>query len=268
MSQHRFFSALLSLTTVAGCFGLSSASYAASEPASISSDRANLAIAQATAASEESVDRTLYVTGLSEINVPADQAILILSYYPNTYTTDYSEPSTNAQPQVLPTDLSAAVNAATGAGVPTGRATAYPDLSSPGSMRVRIVLDQPTQDQVQQIINDVNTVIIKTNRFVNGGASASYTTRDCGAIEKQARQAAMTDAQQRATALADVAGVGVGRIINLSESVTWGNSYSGTCPSSSSSIAYTDIYSMPTYDASVPPVVRLNYSLSVTYGIR
>lgn len=267
MSQHRLFSVLLSLTALAGSFGMSSVSYAAGEPAS-NSDRADQVVAQATAASEESVDRTLYVTGVSEINAPADQAVLILSYYPNTYSTDYSDPNANVQPQVLPTDLVAAVNAASGAGVPTGRATAYPDLSSSGSMRVRIVLDQPKQDQLQQIISDVNTVIIKTNRFVNGGAVIAYTTRDCGTIENQARQAAMADAQKRATALADVAGVGVGRIISLSESVSWGTSYSATCPLSSSPMAYTDTYSMPVYDASSPPIVRLNYSLSATYGIR
>ncbi len=267
MSQHRLISALLSLTALAGSFSLPSVSYAAGEPTSNSSVADHL-VAQATTPAEGASDRTLYVTGLSEMNAPADQAVLILSYYPNTYSSDYSDPSTTAQPQVLPSDLTAAVNAATGAGVPANDVTAFPDLTSPGYMRVRIVLNQPNQDKIQQIISDINTVIIKTNRFVNGGAAVAYTIRDCGAVENQARQAAMADAQKRSVALADVAGVSVGNVINLSESVTWGNGYSSSCPSSNNPMAYIDTYSMPTYDPGLPPVVRLVYSLSVTYGIR
>lgn len=260
MFQHRIFSAILTLAT------LSSGLISAPEAAQAFELIPDSLIAQAGSAEAE-YGGYLSVIGVSQVNIPADQALIVLTYYPNSYySTDYSEPSAAPQVvQVQPSDLKNVVDAMAATGVPVENVKAYPDLSSPGAMRVRLLLDQPTQARLEQIIGAANTAVTKGNRYTTSGAVVGYTIQDCQTIENQARRAAMTDAQARAEALAAVSGAEIGRISSLSESVTWGNSYSSTCPNSSDPTAYSDIYSLPVYDPAVPPVVRVVYSLNVGY---
>lgn len=259
--SHRCFQALLGFVAFTS-LGIASVAQAAEETAD--STPSVMQLAQAAPAGG-----TLYVTGVSQLTAPADQAIIVLSYYFNSYGTeaDFSNP-TPAQPQVQASDLSTAIDAAVAAGVTASQVKAFPDLTSPGSMRVRMVLDQPTQSKVEQTIEAVNTAIVKANRFINGGASVSYTLRDCQGLESRARQAAMADAQQRAAALATVSNVELGSLFSLSESVTWGSNYMTTCPSSDDLATYTDYYSSPMYDPTQPSVIRLLYSLSATYNLK
>ncbi|NJO78172.1 MAG: SIMPL domain-containing protein [Cyanobacteria bacterium RM1_2_2] len=260
MSQ-RILSAFLTIAAVTGTVGaIPQISYAdeASESRSFS-------LAQA--ASDAS--GSLSVTGTSQMNAPADQAVIVLTYYPNTYYGDYSsDPSaTPSSPQVLPSDTKMVIDALTATGVPASNIKAYPDFTSPGSMRVRLVLDQPTQARVEQIISDANTAVAKGNRYTSSGAVVGYTVRDCQSFENQARQAAMTDAQSRADALANVAGRELGDVNSLSESVSWGSTYLTSCPSSTDPSVYSDVYSLPTYDPAASATVKLVYSLSVTYDM-
>lgn len=256
--SHRILSALLMIAAAASTVGAApQASYAnGSEP---------LTIAQA---NSENSTGSLSVTGTSQINAPADQAVIVLTYYPNSYY-DYSEDpnATPQSPQVLPSDLKIVTDALTAAGVPVSNIKAYPDFTSPGSMRVRLVLDQPTQTRVEQIINDVNTAIAKGNRYTSSGVVVGYTVQDCQAIENQARRTAMEDAQNRAAALANIAGRQLGDVYSLTESVSWGTTYLPACPTSTDPNVYADIYSLPTYDPAAPATVKIVYSLSVTYGM-
>ncbi|MFM7424851.1 MAG: SIMPL domain-containing protein, partial [Elainella sp.] len=217
-------------------------------------------------ASTSQATKTLYVTGTGQISAPADQAMIMMSFYPNSYYSDYSNPdATPAQPQVLASDITNATEAATAAGATNVKVS--PDLSSPGSMRIRMVLNQPTPDKVEQLLTAINTAVVKTNRYVSSGATVGYTIRDCQALEASARQAAMTDATERATALAGVSNTRLGEMISVSESVSWGNNYSAICPSSNDPTIFADLYSLPYYDPAAPAAVRLTYSLSVTYGL-
>lgn len=225
------------------------------------------AIAQAD--SETDFDGNLSVTGTSQVSVPADQAIIVLTFYPSSYYSgDYSDSDAPQPVQVQPADLSAVVDAIAATGVASEDIAAYPDYTSPGSMRVRVRLAQPTQLKIAQIMDVANTAVTKTNRFTANGSMVGYTVQNCQSVEAQARQSAMADAQQRAAALAEVAQTQLGEIWSLSESVTWGNSYSSTCPSSSDPAAYSDSYSLPAYDPTMPPIVKVVYSLSITYNMR
>jgi uncharacterized protein YggE len=259
MSQ-RILSALLTIATVTGTVGaIPQMSYADEVSASGSLD-----LAQATSDASGS----LSVTGTSQMSAPADQAVIVLTYYPNSYYDYSSDPSAPPpSPQVLPSDTKIVIDALTAAGVPASNIKAYPDFTSPGSMRVRLVLDQPTQAKVEQIISDANTAVAKGNRYTSSGAVVGYTVRDCQAVENQARQAAMTDAQNRANALANIAGRQLGEVYSLSESVSWGTNYLTICPSSNDPTVYSDVYSLPTYDPAAPATVKLVYSLSVTYDM-
>ncbi|MCU0523376.1 MAG: SIMPL domain-containing protein [Elainella sp. Prado103] len=263
MLQHRFFQVLLGFAALTSVSGFALEGRAAEVTGAEPANGSPIQLAQATPSGG-----TLYVTGVSQITAPADQAIVVLSYYFNSYPSeaDFSNPAP-VQPQVQDSDLSMAIDAAVGAGVAASNVKAFPDLASPGSMRVRMVIDQPSQTKVEQTIDAVNTAIVKTNRFMNGGAAVGYTIRDCQRFETQARQAAMTDAQQRAAALAAVANVELGSLFSLSESVSWGNNYLTTCPSSDDAAVYTDFYSLPMYDPTQQPAIRLSYSLSVTYNL-
>lgn len=222
-------------------------------------------LAQAT--STESTGN-LSVTGTGQVNAPATQAVIMLSFYP-VYPTDYSDPSASQTPQVLPSDLKTMVDAVTASGVTAANVKAYPDFTSPGSVRVRVIVDQPNQARVEQIISNVNTTVVKGNRYTASSAYVGYLVGDCQTLENQARQAAMTDAQNRASALATVAGRQLSDIVSLSESVSWGSNYGGiTCPSSTDATVYADAYSMPAYDPAVPAVVKVLYSLGITYNMR
>ncbi len=266
MSQHRLFSTLLSLTALmSATLGLSQTSHAATgAPASAQATEANsLQLAQA---SSDTTSRTLYVTGTGQVSAPADQAVIMLSFYPNSYSTDYSNPdAVPAQPQVLPTDMTNATEAATRAGATDVKVS--PDLSSPGSMRVRMVLDQPTSDRVEQLLNSVSTAVVKTNRYISSGVTVGYAIRDCKALEANARRVAMADATERAGALATVSSTSLGDMISISESISWGNNYASVCPSTNDPATFADLYSLPYYDPASPATVRLTYSLSVTYGL-
>jgi uncharacterized protein YggE len=264
MSQHRLLSSLLSLTALASATLMPQLSYAAGAPASArpAVEADSLQIAQVPA----STTKTLFVTGTGQATAPADQAMIMLSFYPNSYYSDYSNPdAVPAQPQVLASDITNATEAATGAGATNVKVS--PDLSSPGSMRVRMMLNQPTSDRVEQLLNAVNTAVVKTNRYVSSGATVGYTIRDCQALEASARRAAMTDATERATALANVSSTRLGEMVSVSESVSWGSNYSAVCPSANDPTVFADLYSLPYYDPAAPAAVRLTYSLSVTYGL-
>ncbi len=247
MSQHSIFAAIL---TIAATTGLAIVPQAA---------HAEMTSSQ----SASSYSGSLSVTGTSQLNVPADQATVVLLYSPNSYSSDSSSQS----PVVQPSDLKTVVNAVTNTGVAAANAQAFADPSSPGSMRVWVVLNQPNQAKINQIIDTANTAATKTNRYLASSASVGYTVKDCGAAEAQARQAAMTDAQNRAVALAKAAGAQVGRASSLSESVSWNSGYSSSCPVSNDPTAF-GYYSLPPYDPSQPAVVKLIYSLSASYDMR
>lgn len=269
MFHPRILSTVLTIAAVTGITGTVGAIPQVSQAAETSEPQMPL-IAQSGSESSERSDGSLSVTGISQVNAPADQAVIVLTYYPNSYYGDYSADSNAVpqSPQVLPSDLKIVMDALTAAGVPASNVKAYPDFTSPGSMRVRLMLDQPTQTRVEQIITDANTAVTKSNRYTSSGAVVGYTVRDCQAIEAQARQTAMTDAQNRATALANVAGQQLGNINFLSESVIWGNNYMTTCPASTDPTVYADAYSLPSYDPVAPAIVKIIYSLSATYDMQ
>jgi len=272
MTQHCGFSAFLSLvvlsaSTIGSTIGTAQISQAADlNPDTTRTTHSEIQVAQVSASTSEG--RTLFVTGTAQANVPADQAVLTMSFYPNSYGAESSDPTAQtAQSQIKPSDLKAATDAATSAGFSDVKA--YPDFTTPGAMRVQITINQPTQAKLNQAIDSVNTALIKTNRYTSSGVSVGYGIRDCGAAETSVRQAAMSDANRRAVALATVSAVRMGDVMSLSESMTWGANYTGVCPLADEPASYADISTgYPYYDPSVPPAVRVVYSLSVTYGLR
>jgi hypothetical protein len=260
MSQHRFFCAFLSLVSLGGSVGTAIVGTAQiSHAAEVNSE---IQVAQLPAALG---NRSISITGTGQASIPADQAVLVLSFYPSGTGIDPN--ASPAQPQVQPNDISAATAAANSVGV--SNANAYPDFTTPGSMRVRLVINQPTQAKLDQAIAAVNTAIIKTNRYMSSGVAVGYGIRDCNAAEATVRQTAMSDANRRAAALAGVSGAQLGEVMSLSESLTWGASYTAACPVADDPVSYADISAgYPFYDPSVPPAVRVVYSLSATYGLR
>lgn len=273
MSQHRLFSAFLGLATLGvSTVGIPQISRAATlAPAPNLSPVATPALDSAIEIAQRSTDsasRSLSVTGIGQVSIPADQAVLVLSFYPNSFYSGSSDPNaTPAQPQMQPNDLTSATAAANSAGVT--EAKAYPDFTTPGAMRVRLMINQPTQAKLDQAIAAVTTALIKTNRYMSSGVSVGYGIRDCKAAEATVRQAAMADASRRAAALADVSGAQVGEVILLTESITWGQLASPACPLADDPASYADILvGYPLYDSSVPPALRVIYSLNASYSLR
>lgn len=216
-----------------------------------------------------SSDRTLGVTGSGQVSAPADQAIILMLFYAN-YTPDYSDPEAALQLPTVPkpSELQDVVDALTAAGVPASNLRVTPDFTSSNGLRVRVVLNQPSQSQVEQVVTTATTAAVKENRFTLSTVSVGYTTNDCQAIENSARQAAIADVQNRAAALATAAGAEVGELISLSDSTVWGTYGSTSCPVNNDPVLLSNPYGLPPYDPSAPAVVNVQYQIIATYELR
>ncbi|NJR37998.1 MAG: SIMPL domain-containing protein [Leptolyngbyaceae cyanobacterium CSU_1_4] len=95
-----------------------------------------------------------------------------------------------------------------------------------------------------------------------------YFTNNCAALETEARRLAMADARSRSSALAETAGITLGRLTALTESATFGY-YGGTgCPSAADNQGLQDPYALQGVDLLSPAVVRVNSSVSATYEMK
>ncbi|MFM7424125.1 MAG: hypothetical protein ACKO7W_03855, partial [Elainella sp.] len=93
MSQHRLVSTLLSLTALASAtFGLAQVSHASTGSSASEHPAPATLPLQLAQASTSQATKTLYVTGTGQISAPADQAMIMMSFYPNSYYSDYSNP--------------------------------------------------------------------------------------------------------------------------------------------------------------------------------
>ena len=212
----------------------------------------------------------LTVVGTGSTTAPADVAVIYLNYYGNYYPQPSENPNTPPPlpPAATAADIKPVVDALVAAGAIANNIETNTDPNTAGSFRVRVKLEKPTQAKVQALVAAANTAAAKNSKFSPGGVQAGYFTNNCPALETEARRLAMVDARSRSSALATTAGVTLGRLAAVTESATFGY-YGGTsCPSASDPQGLQDPYAMQGVDLLSPAVVRVNSSVSVTYGIK
>ena len=79
----------------------------------------------------------------------------------------------------------------------------------PGAVRLDVAVEEPTTERVQELINAAILGAAEEDLFV-GQVGVGYEVADCAALERQARQAAIEDARERAELQADLLGVELG----------------------------------------------------------
>jgi hypothetical protein len=206
-------------------------------------------------------------SGNGIIMVPADSAVVVLSYYLNYMPTEESASNPYATPPpVKPGDYQPIVEAMKAAGADDVQATIDP--AAPQGVRMRFTMVQPSVEKITQILTAANAAATKNNKFSGAGVSVGLTVKDCAATEARVRQLAIADLRRRAEGLATTAGSQLGNMTALMDITAWGNAYySGACPSTDSN-PYADFYSMPGYDFTAGTNLRVMNQMTATFEMK
>ncbi|PZO54760.1 MAG: hypothetical protein DCF15_11485 [Phormidesmis priestleyi] len=217
--------------------------------------------------------RQLSVTGNGTASTPADKAAIILSYVLNYYPEAPSTPNTPPPlpPTIKEADLQPVRDALIAAGVSASDISFAPEAYNTQSLRMIIRINRPTRERINTLIDVASAVSAKDNRFFFSPGGVVFSVQGCEAAAATARQAAMTNAREQATALASTANVQFGDILAVSGSTTWRatSPYASVCPTSlDDSIRNVSLYGSQPYDPSQPTEVFVESSISVSYEIQ
>ena len=86
----------------------------------------------------------------------------------------------------------------------------------PGVARLDVALDRPTAERVEELINAATLGAAEEGLFL-GQVGVGYEVADCRSLEREARQAAIADARERAELQADLLGVALGEPVASSD---------------------------------------------------
>jgi uncharacterized protein YggE len=216
--------------------------------------------------------QTLTVTGAGRSSLPADQAAVVLSYYANFYPTYSEDPNQPppTPPVVQPADLQPVVAALTGAGIPANHITVSRDpFNATQGLRILVKVDRPSRDRLGQIIDLANTTASQGGKFAPNSVNVLLAASNCQTSIDTARQAAVSDVQSRATALAQATEVDLGGLIAVSEYSSIGfYGASGTCPSNIDDVIRASAqYGTQSYDPSLAPEISVEVGITATYEI-
>jgi hypothetical protein len=206
-------------------------------------------------------------SGNSNIMVPADTAVVVLSYYLNYMPTEENASNPYAMPPpVKPGDYQPILEAMKAAGAGDVQATIDP--AAPQGVRMRFTMAQPSTEKITQILTAANNAAMKNNKFSGAGVSVGLTVKDCAATEARVRQLAIADLRRRAEGLATTAGVQLGNMTAIADLTSWGNAYySGGCPATDSN-PYADFFSMPGYDITAGTNLRVMNQTTATFEMK
>ncbi|NJR59159.1 MAG: SIMPL domain-containing protein [Cyanobacteria bacterium CRU_2_1] len=188
------------------------------------------------------------------------------------------EPSYPPEPEPLSrADLQPVIDALVAAGIPAsaievslpsdGAANPYYSYYYPGSVTVSFSVSQPSRERVREIVATVEESVSGSERMYLQDRLVQYTidTSRCDALIREAYTAALTDARDRATLLAEIIGVEIGDTPSVSDFAGYFTPTLSPCDAPSNYI-YT--YASPTYyDPSAPTEVQLQRGVFVSYPI-
>ncbi len=143
-----------------------------------------------------------------------------------------------------------------------------------GQTRIDVSVEEPTPERITELINAAILGASLENLFV-GQVGVGYNVADCAPVERDAREEALSDAQERAEIQADLLGVELGDVRASADqpldpilSIYYGPfSPSGTgCAPASPSESGAPI-SVPPYDPTAPAEVNVYAEIAVTYAL-
>lgn len=236
--------------------------------------------------------QALMVLGQGEASAPADVAEVEFSF---TNYDPYAVPeeglllfsdssaqtpsSLQAQapgdtPALTEAQLQPVVDALVAAGIPSesievsivlGSPNVYPYTTDRGS--VSFDLDAPSQEQVKRAVDRVNEAIADREEIFLQNLSVQYSINDCTDLEQDVYQDAITDARNRAMAIATAMGVELAEVPSVAESPF--NFLSPACGSTAQPSLYNPWgLGASYYDPEAPAEVLVRRDVFVTFPIR
>ncbi len=158
--------------------------------------------------------------------------------------------------------------------------SAFSGVYGPGGStvaRVDVTILDPTIERISELV-DAATLGAAQERLVLGQIGVGYETADCAPLQRQAREAALADAQALGDLQAELVGVGLGEVVgttdipvNAAESLA--SYYGGFAPTTSACAppaptpATGATVSVPPYDPAADATVTVFAQISVTYEI-
>ncbi|MFW5884599.1 MAG: SIMPL domain-containing protein [bacterium] len=180
--------------------------------------------------------RTITVVGEGEVTAEPDQATVTLGV-------QLFDESAQAASSELRSRMESVIDALRALGIPERRIQTRNysifferDHQTPlsGAQEGRPAGIYRVENTVRVVIDDVSSAAGVVEAAIGAGANQMYgiafSLSEPGAIEAQAREAAMADARQRARTLAAAEGLDVGRAVEISEVVGGAAAYEGQAP--------------------------------------
>ena len=217
--------------------------------------------------------RNITVLGQGQASAPADLARLeFLLVNRGSLNSFNNEAPDRVMPNRQPLQAAALqpiVSALEAIGIPNAAIAIQP--SSVDSAELIVQVQKPTRQRVQQVVLTVNDAANQTNQLTLESIGAEYSVSNCQPLENTSRRAALNDAQRRIRALAAIAQVNLGELLQITEFPTSGSpSAFSRCGSKAGAplnpLASTS-NSTPPYDPAAPTEVRVFSQVSLTYAI-
>lgn len=144
--------------------------------------------------------------------------------------------------------------------------------SSIENPRVLVTLSRPDRDRIQQVVASASGAVGNNETLFLQSIGAAYALNDCRPLERTARRAALSDAQNQANGLATDLGVQIGDLLFVTAFPISSPSRSfSNCGSkvSDSSVPFPGVdEAAPPYDPSAPVEAQVRSQVSITYKIQ
>lgn len=223
------------------------------------------------AQAEAPLPRTLSVTGLGRAAVPADKAVITVSYVPNYYNEPDPQTGSSIPTATKISDIEPIFDAIAAAGIPLSAISATRDPYDVRALRLIVRVDEPTQALLSELLDIATTTTLEAGKIVSGNASVLYTVKDCEQAETAAYRDAVSATQRQAYILSSSAEVDLGNLLDVSAyAASWGSGSVASlsrCPNTVEDVIGLAQYGGQSYDLALPTQVIVEVNVSATYEI-
>jgi hypothetical protein len=233
-------------------------------------------VPQVAAGQQGLITGSLTVTGFGQASAPADNATVTLTVSSESMMmAPIPASGISAEDEVEPI-----VDALAGAGIDEGtidvitgpNVTAAASYFGPALAIVRFDIADPSAESIATAVEAASAAATEARLYV-GGMSVRFTSDNCAALEREAREAAIADARARADVVGELAGMLPGEAIALRdvppgpESVQsmYGPIESG-CGLIETSTPGWEMYGPSLYDPTQEPIVTAYAQVEMTFA--
>ncbi len=221
------------------------------------------------------------VTGVGEASAPADtaelQLLLVTADFFGGPPEEFEPDATPAAPGDMEASLATVVEAIVAEGVDESAIAVVLSPTSgdrfgrgDGSVgRIDLTVAEPTRDGLNSLLAAADAAAMEHGLMLTQ-VGVAFDLEDCAAVEREARLAAIEDAQARAEVHAELLGVQIGPVTASSDSPYFGLIGPAPCGfsgSSYSSEGYGIPVTLPSYDPGAEPEVEVYVLLNLTFAI-